>query len=240
MFHPTSRLLAPICCGGILVALLGCSRSAVVVAPEGTTHAEETVARGKAEPPAETSFAFPDDAAGVLLAKELAPRESRASRLDRLDAPRLPSVSARSDSFVPPLPPSRAAMPRFSFSDKTTPSRPRFVSDEVQGVLPDGIDRPKAPPLPDAGRVRVSSPDVHEPIALPILGHPVPDRVSLDDPTMAASTAAAVAAPMPARTAKAPFLRLTLLDPYGGRRSDVPAPEESKDFPVGSPRTPRR
>jgi hypothetical protein len=42
------------------------------------------------------------------------------------------------------------------------------------------------------------------------------------------------------RATKAPFLKLTLPDPYDRRRTGVPTPEESKEFPLGSPQTPRR
>jgi hypothetical protein len=96
------------------------------------------------------------------------------------------------------------------------------------------------PARPKADRGRVASPDVNQPIPLPILAQPVSDRVSLDDPTAAASTAAATAARIPPRTGKAPFVERTLPDPYDRRRTDVPAPEESKDFPCGSPQLPQR
>jgi hypothetical protein len=72
------------------------------------------------------------------------------------------------------------------------------------------------------------------------VGQPVSDRASLDDPTDDASSAAALSASIPARTTKAPFLKLTLPDPYDRRRTGLPASEESKDFPLGSPQTPRR
>jgi hypothetical protein len=131
-------------------------------------------------------------------------------------------------------------MPRLPASTPSSPLRPRLILDETLGGFPDALILPQVPDFPDAGRVRVPSRDVHEPLALPIQGQPVPDRASLDDPTTDASIAAALAAPIPARTTKAPFLKLTLPDPYEHRRTGVPAPEESREFPLGSPQTPRR
>lgn len=93
---------------------------------------------------------------------------------------------------------------------------------------------------PEAGRIRAPSPDVNQFIPLPILAQPISDRASLDDPTRDASTAAATAAPIPSRTRKAPFVKRTLPDPYDHRRTDAPAPDESKDFPLGSLQPARR
>lgn len=93
---------------------------------------------------------------------------------------------------------------------------------------------------PKTGRIRAPSPDVNQPLPLPILAQPISDRASLDDPTRDASIAAATSARIPPRTRKAPFIKGTLPDPYDHRRMDVPAPEESMDFPLGSPQAPRR
>jgi hypothetical protein len=93
---------------------------------------------------------------------------------------------------------------------------------------------------PDSRRIRAASPDVNQPIPLPILAQPVSDRAPLDDPTADASTAAATSAPIPPRTRKAPFVKRTLPDPYDNRRTEVPVPEESKDFPLGNPQPPQR
>jgi hypothetical protein len=68
-----------------------------------------------------------------------------------------------------------------------------------------------------------------------MLSQQIADRASLDDPTLDASTAAALAAPLPARATKAPFVKHTIPDPYEGRRSATTALPESSEFPVGSP-----
>jgi hypothetical protein len=244
MFHRSSALLVKVCCGGLLLAVLGCSRSAVVVTPEGASRADEPaappVARGKIDEPAGTPFAFPEDAGGALLAKVLPPKEPEAPRTDRSKPARRPATSRQMESPTLPLPPHRAAMPRLPASAKLIPLRPRLVLDETPSGLPDSPILPQLPSLPDGDRVRVPSVDVNQPIPLPILTRPVADRAPLDDPTADASAAAALAAPIPTRTTKAPFLKLTLPDPYDRRRSETPTPAESSEFPVGTPQTPRR
>ena len=98
---------------------------------------------------------------------------------------------------------------------------------------------PALPSLPDGGRVRIPSVDANQPISLPILAQPVSDRAPLDDPTADASATAALAAPIPSRTTKAPFLKRTLPDPYDHRRSrTTAAPEEQTEPPLGTPQTP--
>jgi hypothetical protein len=116
----------------------------------------------------------------------------------------------------------------------------RLILDEAPGVLADSPPSQQTPTPSDNGQSRESSSDGDQPIPLPSRAEPVPDRTSLDDPTLAASTAAATAAPIPPRTRKAPFLKQTAPDPYDGRRTAMPDLEESKDLPFGSPQTPRR
>ena len=243
MFYRSSAVLAKVCWGGLLVALLGCSRSAVVMAPEGASHGDEpdapAVARGKADSSAGTPFAFPEDEGGVLLAKVLPPKQPETSQLDRAKPPSHPSASLQMKPPALPLPPSHAAMPRLPAAIKPVPLQPRLVLDETPGGLPDTPVLPELPTLPDGGRVRVSSVDVNQPIPLPVLAQPVSDRASLDDPTADASVSAALTAPIPSRTTKAPFLKRTLPDPYDHRRSQkTAAPEEQTEPPLGTPQTP--
>lgn len=244
MFQRASVAFGRLCCGGLLLAALGCSRSAVVVTPETASQAEEpaapAVVRARAAEPAAAPFAFPDDAGGVLLAKVLPPREPQAPEAERPAPSRSGSASLRMNPPTPPLPPSRTDLPRLSLTLTPPPLRPRLVFDETLGGLPTNLVLPAAPSLPDAGRTRVPSRDVNEPPALPILSQPVSDRAALDDPTAEASTAAAIAAPMPSRTTKAPFLKLMLPDPYDHRRPQtIPLPAEQAEPPLGTPQPPR-
>jgi hypothetical protein len=234
-----------VCWCGLLLELAGCSRSAVVVAPEGTTRAEElappVLAREQSDE-ADEAIAplFPDDAGGRLLAKMLPPREPDNIRLPHPGVPRSAGASIRMDPPDLPLPPSQAAMPRLPALARSSPLRPRLVLEESLGGWTETLVLPQQQSLPDAGRVRVPSEDVNQPIPLPVVTQPVPDRASLDDPTADESAAAALAAPLPMRTTPAPFLKLSLPDPYDHRRADVPTPAESREFPLGRPQMPRR
>jgi hypothetical protein len=274
--------------GGLLLSLLGCSRSAVMMAPENNTpsgdavnkkppthtraddlatkkplarakaeqqdskkpptHAQadeiankKLVARGKAEESKVVPFMFPEDAGGVLLAKILPPKDAPTTRLEqRQPTPRRALVSSFAAPPVLPLPSSHAPMPRLPSETRRGSLRPSLALEETLDNRPDTPILPQAPTLPQRARVRVASIDVNEPIPLPILATAISERAPLDDPTLDASTAAAIAAPIPPRTSKAPFLKLTLTDPYDHRRGDVLVPEESKEFPLGSPQLPGR
>ncbi len=215
------------------LALAGCSRTTVVGPAETTSLAKETpskakVARGQAEEPATTPFAFSEDAGGVLLAKVLPPRDPEPPLRERSLRHRGPVDTSMYPPSLP-LPPSMAGLPQSPTSDKRVALRPRLVTEESLDLPTDAPRLPATPPLPDNGRIRVPSPDVNSPIPLPILARPVSDRASLDDPTLAASNAAALAAPIPPRTLKAPFLRQALPDPYDRRRTSEPVPVELKE-----------
>jgi hypothetical protein len=232
-------------CTALVLALAGCSRSAVVVTPETSSLADEPptaakVVRGQAEDAEPERFAFPDDAGGELLAKVLPPKDVEATPRHRPPSPRRITASALDEPPVLPLPTCLAVLPRLTGDDNRLSLRPRLVAEETLGVSNDAPPLPPTPPMPDNGRIRVPSPDVNRLIPLPLLARPASDRAALDDPTLDASTAAALAAPLPPRGSKAPFLKQTLPDPYDNRRTDVSTPEESKEFPVASPQTPKR
>jgi hypothetical protein len=231
--------------GGLFLILPGCGRSTVLMTPQNATLTEEspletTVARTRTEESEPAPFTFPDDSGGVLLAKVLPPKDVESAILQRPHAPH----RALDSSFDKPptlaLPPSYVALPRLADDGSRSSLRPRLVADESLGAFPASLPLPQTPALPDMERIRVPSPDVNRPIPLPILAQPISDRASLDDPTLDASTAAALAAPIPPRSNKTPFLKQTLPDPYDHRRTDIATAEESKEFPLDSPQTPRR
>lgn len=231
--------------GGLFLILPGCGRSAVLMTPQNATLTEEspratTVARAETEEAEPVPFTFPDDSGGVLLAKVLPPKDVESARLDR---PHTPHRALDYSFDKPPtlaLPPSFVTLARLADDGSHSSLRPRLVADETFGTFPDSLPLPQTPALPDMARIRVPSPDMNRPIPLPILAQPISERVSLDDPTLDASTAAALTAPIPPRSNKALFLKQTLPDPYDHRRTDFPTTEESKEFPLGSPQTPRR
>lgn len=227
-------------CFALVLALASCSRSTVVMTPDNAARAPAGEAKASAEPThGVDGFTFPDDDGGVLLAQVLPPQAGEPEPLDRPPSPRQTLDSAFALPPLLPLPTHSVAFLRLPADGERSPLRPRLVAEESLVAAYDAAP-PPTPPLPDNGRIRVPSPDVHRPIPLPILARPVPDRASLDDPTLDASTAAALAAPIPPRTSKAPFLKQTLPDPYDRRRADAPTQEETKEFPLGTPQTPRR
>lgn len=245
MLCPASRWLAMVCWSGLLLALAGCGRSAVVVAlPEGSMHADEPLrpvqTRGQTDESDSATSIFPDDAGGRLLAKMLPPREPDGFRLPRPDVSRVVVASIRMNPPDLPLLPSQAVMPRLPSPARSSPLRPRLVLEESLSGGPWTPVPPQQQSLPDEGRVRVPSEDVNQPLPLPILGQPVPDRAALDDPTSDASATAALAAPLPMRTNPAPFLKLTLPDPYDHRRVKLPVQAEQNEPAIGTPKPPRR
>jgi hypothetical protein len=204
---------------------------------------KKPVARAAKNESQAAPFRFPEDGGGRLLAKVLPPKDAEPARLQPISPlPPRPSAPSATSAYekLPalPLPPASTALPRLPGETRVVSLHPTLVLDETLGALPEAPALPQAPSLPQRRRVRVPSLDVNEPIPLPILAQPVSDRVSLDDPTLDASAAAAIAAPIPPRTSKAPFLKLTLPDPYDRRRTEVTASEESKEFPLGTPQRP--
>src|SRR5262249_53069506 len=91
---------------------------------------------------------------------------------------------------------------------------------------------PQAPSLAVRPRVRIPSPDVREPIALPFLGQRRREGFPAEDPTAEWSLSAALAAPLPTRTSPAPFLRLNLPEPYESRQpGSSPKGSEEESLP---------
>jgi hypothetical protein len=233
---------------GLVLALAGCSRPAVVAVPEGVADVTPDrnpapAGRGNGDKEEEPGglFPFPRDVGGALLAKVLPPApagasEERATRPRPRPAPR--SLEVRSD----PLPPPNAAgvVPALPAQGKKPALLPRLVSEEALVGASERVALPEETVLPAWDRPRVPSPDVNEPLALPILAQAVPDREPLEDPTGDASTAAALAAPLPPRVIPAPFLRLSIPDPYELRRPlTLLAPPEAADPHTSTPQTPK-
>ena len=69
---------------------------------------------------------------------------------------------------------------------------------------------------------------------------PTADRAPLDDPTVEASTTAALAAPMPQRIKPVPYFRVTVPDPFDNRRPlNLPAPAEDDNPRTGTVHPPK-
>ena len=149
-----------------------------------------------------------------------------------------PALDARPPVLPPPsIQPAPPPVP--GERNRKTPA-PRLAIDETLG-LGRGDPRPPEPRrLAVGARVRLPSPDVNQPIPLPILAQPTADRASLDDPTGDASAEAALAAAMPKRTMPVPYSRLTLPDPFDNRRPlGVPPPAEDDRPRTGTVHPPK-
>jgi hypothetical protein len=232
----------------LVLNLVGCSRKASIASGETALPAANqqpvAVARAQADrddPPADLEgFRFPDDKAGTLLAKVLPPMVDRQALVDRAPTPRR-SPPASLELPALPLTPAVAPLPRVDLEPRKAELRPRLVVDEK---LAPGFDvvLPQAQSLPTSERLRQVGIDVNMPPALPVLAVPFPDRASLDDPTVEASAAAALAAVIPERTTPVPFGRISVPDPFENHAPVrlAGSPAEPAVPPVGPPRTPNQ
>jgi hypothetical protein len=192
---------------------------------------------GKSESAAD-GFHFPDDRAGALLAKTLPPSEMRPA-VERTTEPRQRPGSPRVEAPSLPLPPCHTDLPRVALVSKHT-AQPHPLMEEAFFVTHADTLLPTAIVLEVAERVRVPSVDVNKPTPLPILAKPLSDRVPFDDVTSDASNAAALSGAMPARTTPAPFLKLTVPDPFENRKPVAPPVTQFEDVPNTSPTLPIR
>lgn len=233
--------------GMAVLVLAGCSRQAAVIpvadpTPGAHDGAADDKAKGKEPERTGTTFALPADAVGPLLARVLAP----TGLPDGIDHRSAPLPRAMPSSMQPPTgpltpPPALGLVPALPSAMKKAEARPQFVTEEVPTAPEERVALPEAQQLPAPPRARVASPDVNQPLALPILAQPVPERAPVDDATTDASTAAVLAAVLPPRSAPAPFLRLVLPDPFENRRPlTVALPAEHAEPTAANPQTPRR
>jgi hypothetical protein len=138
-----------------------------------------------------------------------------------------------------PLPPSQAPLLPLPLKPMHAPTGPRFLpGEQLPSLSGAAAAQPETPPLSVGPRVRIASADVSLRPPLPLLAQPVPEPAVLIDPTSEASSAAALAAPAPIRANPAPFLRLSVPDPFANRRPLPPLPEENLPEPI-HPRQPK-
>lgn len=105
----------------------------------------------------------------------------------------------------------------------------------AQGPLPPRAGMPAKPVI------QLPAVDVNKPLPIPMLGQPKQDRAALDDTTLEASQAAALARVRPRRTGPVPFTPLNLPDPFENQRSGgLRNPPAESDQPPAVPiRTPK-
>jgi hypothetical protein len=154
-------------------------------------------------------FPFPADHEGRLLAEKLRPSDQMPPLADekRIDPKRQPGPATLENPELR-LPAATVGQPASIPLEKgrSKPVRPTLLGGEAplsrQRIE---VDPPVAVKLPAAPKIAWPSPDINQPIPLPILARPVVDRASLDDPSGDASQAAALASTVPDRTTPAPF-----------------------------------
>jgi hypothetical protein len=203
----------------LVFTFAGCAqRQAALEAQAQLAAAEATREHSPGEDAAEGSFAFPSDRGGELLAELLVPPEKGRPAIELASDKRRVGDSVGALEPAPLYMPSETARARPVLEKPLTPRKPGAVPEAVPF-----LDQLTSPRLPETttlvvdSRIRTPAPDVNEPLPLPILGERVTDRASLDDPTLEASVALALAASPPRRATRLPFIRLTLPNPFENR-----------------------
>jgi hypothetical protein len=237
---------AALVCAGLSAIVSGCSRQAIVVREEAAPQdsmalaAESLAEVGTAEP---EEFRFPDDTGGKLLAEVLLPSEKHSPPMEVAHQPGRHSPPAAWMEPELPILPSQQKLPRLTLANPLRVARPGQVVEELPlPHLSDGWLLLEGRSSPVGPRIRVSSPDVSQPPALPFLARQAPERVAVDDPTAEASAAAALALSPPPRLTSAPYLRLVLPDPFEHRRTVQLScrPTEESSLPVVSLQPPKQ
>lgn len=207
-----SRVWIPLV-GWMFLILSGCGQRTAAVDDKTAQRSPSTPHRSDEE------FPLPPGGEGKMLAKTLLPSDQVPRMTDASTvAPRRQSPPGKLETPELPSPPAIVtAPPAIPLEDnkKGKKVRPMLVERESPLLRQRmDLDRPAAVNLPAGPKVAWPSPEVNQPIPLPILARPVADRASLDDPSGEASRSAALAAPVSDRATPAPALRLTLPDPF--------------------------
>ncbi len=230
--HKWLRLVSSVSACAAL-GLCGCGRQPPAVSPAQVAPPVEPIARAQSpaekEKPARPSTVSVEqppkteappsplsrDRAATLVANRLAPSDPEAA--GGVAKPRPLRLPAAPSLETPQLP-----LP--AYAHQPAPPDPKPGSHvRGPGPLPeepplgnyrDEPSPPRRPELPSAGLLRLPSPDVDQPVPLPVLARPATNRAPLTDPTPEVSRAAVLAAPVPVRTTPAPFVRLNLPDPF--------------------------
>jgi hypothetical protein len=173
-----------------------------------------------------------------MLSKLLPPPEKAGQSIAPPPSPPRPlPAPARLEQPTLPLPPPQADAPHLvAYHPLALRPRPAPEDVSLSGVGPGW------PPmrLPAGDPVRVASPNIHQPLPLPVLAQPVNDRAPFDDTAADLSVAAAQAAKAPPRSAPAPFLKVTRPEPFENWLPPVAGPPEDVTPSSPAPRPPRK
>jgi hypothetical protein len=213
----------------IILGLLGCGQreqpSAVIVAPVVATESSiadlqtsqvpepKTVSTPKApEPP--PAFEYPTDLTGPVVMRAITPELPASPSIERFGiAPLARTAPAKilnpeatvKANYTPPT-----IMPVLSSGVKIAPPRETVPFDLGRGA----DSTPGRPSLPISAAITERARDVNLPPAMPTLGRPLTERVSLDDPTSEFGNIAIVAPSVNVPLASADFMKVTLPDPF--------------------------
>jgi hypothetical protein len=160
------------------------------------------------------AFEYPADLGGKAVVSAVAP-----------DTPALTPAERLGIAPVPRTPADRVVNPEPVAKVRYIPP-PVLSAKSVSLTLPPPVERvppdlgngstavPARPTLPIAAGITERARDVNLPPAMPTLGRPVNDRVSLDDPTSEFGNAAIVSPVVKVPLAPASFLKVAVPDPF--------------------------
>jgi hypothetical protein len=159
-------------------------------------------------------FEYPADLAGRAIAKAVTPEVPSLAPVERFGAapqPRTPPTRLLNPeptvqaNYSPPL-----LMPTTSSRVTLSPPREQVPYDFGRGA--DAL--PARPSFPITAAITERARDVNLPPALPKLGRPLTERVSVDDPSGEYANAAIVGAEVNVPLASAEFVKVALPDPF--------------------------
>lgn len=187
--------------------------AAAVVAPPQPAQPVAAEQPKPPEPPRE--FEYPADLGGKAVAGAVTPKapppppsEARAGagpKPRRVPARVIdPDPIAKAVTALPPILPTQSGAVR--------PTDPAERVPVDLGVLANAV--PARTTFPVTAGVTERARDVNLPPAMPVLGRPLNDRVSLDDPTAELAHAAVTAPVVKAQLNPAGFLKVSLPDPF--------------------------
>ena len=192
--------------------LAGCSRSA----EPSTTDINVAIrpaaqATGESQDTAKLEESA--DLAEILVARASAPDRPALTADRTFPAPRRRAFPTK--LFEPDAITRMSYRLPFTLSSRISKVRPVPPRERVPVELGRGSDQaPSRPTFPIAAGITTRSRDVRIPPALPTLGRPFTERASLDDPTTDFAHATITTPPLKLPNSPAPFLKVTIPDPF--------------------------
>jgi hypothetical protein len=178
------------------------------------TPVSATIPATQPTPAAPTEFAFPPDLAGQQLPRVVAPKAPplpQTEKFGQTPLARTPSAKLLDPDSSRPVvfAPAPVMLP------KSAGLKPYSPAEHVPAEIGYGADAvPAKPTFPAGPGITTRIRDVALPPDLPILGRPVPDRASLDDPTADTGNAAIVEKSNTPALPPSAFVRTGLPDPF--------------------------